>query len=76
MPTPPPPDTTHCDQPMIGVEYAHGEPGHYDGVSEWRCQVCGLRVGRWSGRVLTGDDYERPYGIEEHNHAFKQGKNQ
>ena len=36
---------------------------HYDGISEYRCQDCGYREGRWSGRELKGDnDYERIYG--------------
>jgi hypothetical protein len=47
---------------VIGVEYAYDDPGHYDGVSEWRCPDCGRREGRWSGRPLQGDDFERPFG--------------
>jgi hypothetical protein len=43
---------------MVGIEYFGG----YDGVSEWHCAICGHRVGRWSGRILVGDDYERPFG--------------
>ena len=34
---------------IIGVEYPGGTKDHYDGVSEWRCPNCGIRVGRWSG---------------------------
>lgn len=55
----------HCNEPMVGLEYLHSEPGHYDGVSEWLCENCGIRIGRWSGRVLVGDDYERPYGRDD-----------
>lgn len=47
---------------VIGVEYAHGNPYRYDGISEWRCPDCGLREGRWTGNVLTGDEYEPRYG--------------
>ena len=35
----------------------------YDGISEYRCKDCGTRWGRWSGRELNGDDYERKYGL-------------
>ena len=45
---------------IVGVEYPYGHPGRYDGISELRCPDCHVRVGRWSGRVLEGDDYERP----------------
>lgn len=46
-------ETTHFSR-VIGVEY----PGGYDGVSEWVCPDCGRREGRFSGKVLTGDDKE------------------
>ena len=36
----------------------------YDGISEIRCEDCGYRIGRWSGRELKGDDYERIFGEE------------
>jgi hypothetical protein len=45
--------TTHYSR-VIGVEYQGG----YDGVSEWVCPDCGCREGRWSGKVLTGDEKE------------------
>ena len=47
---------------IVGVEYAYNDPAYYDGVSEWRCVSCGSRVGRWSKRVLKGDECEWPYG--------------
>ena len=50
------------DTPVIGVEYEYGHPGRFDGVSEWMCAVCGERRGRWTGRLLVGDDYEKRYG--------------
>jgi C4-type Zn-finger protein len=43
---------------IIGIEYAYGTPNYYDGVSEWDCEDCGYRVGRFSGRVLTGNETE------------------
>jgi len=52
---------------IIGVEYFYSKniPDEhlYDGISEFRCQDCGFRIGRWSGRELKGDDYERKYGL-------------
>lgn len=49
----------HSADKATGCEYPYGHPGRYDGVSEWICGTCGTRFGRWSGRVLVGDDYER-----------------
>ena len=49
---------------LIGVEYSYTEPHHYDGVSEWKCDRCGSRTGRWSGKQLTGDETEPPYGVK------------
>lgn len=46
----------------IGVEYAYGHPQRYDGVSEWMCPFCGLREGRWSGKVLKDDECEARFG--------------
>jgi len=36
----------------------------YDGISEYRCNSCNYREGRWSGRELKGNDFERKYGDE------------
>jgi len=47
----------YCD-PTGKIPFEH----QYDGISEFKCQDCGFRVGRWSGRELIGDDYERKYG--------------
>jgi hypothetical protein len=52
---------THFSR-LIGVEYTLDHPHHYDGVSEWRCPDCGIRVGRWSGAVLTEGQFEPRYG--------------
>ena len=52
---------------IISIEYFYSKniPDEhlYDGISEFRCQDCGFRIGRWSGRELKGDDYERRYGL-------------
>lgn len=56
------PSVPHYYSRRVGVEYSYDHPGRYDGVSEWRCPDCGVRVGRWSGRVLRDEDFERPFG--------------
>ncbi len=52
------PGKAHFYSRLIGVEYLGG----YDGVSEWLCPDCGVRVGRWSGRVLSDGETEQRYG--------------
>jgi hypothetical protein len=51
----------HTYSRRIGVEYGNG-PNRYDGVSEWRCPDCAVRVGRWSDRVLAPGEEEPRYG--------------
>lgn len=51
-----------CGEPVIYIEYAYDHPERYDGVSEFFCPGCQLRIGRWSGRVLTGDMVEPRLG--------------
>jgi len=58
-------ETLNCPCPekeMILLEYSYSHPEHYDGISEITCHRCKKRVGRWSGRTLTGDDYENRFG--------------
>ncbi len=47
---------------VIGIEYAYGEPNRYDGVSEWKCLICGSRTGRWSKKILGENESEPPFG--------------
>lgn len=49
---------------ISGCEYTYDHPEHYDGISEWHCLSCGCRVGRWSGKILTGTETEPPFGGE------------
>ena len=51
-----------CNNEMIGVEYYGTDPEHYDGISEWRCLPCDIRIGRWSGKRLIGNEQEPRYG--------------
>ncbi len=50
------------DQYATGIEYEWSHSQHYDGISEWQCSKCNRRWGRWSGKELTGAEYERKYG--------------
>ncbi len=56
-------DETKCpkcqSENIIFVEYAHDHPEHYDGTSEIKCLSCGARFGRWSGKELGSDEYEK-----------------
>lgn len=36
----------------------------YDGISELRCNDCGTRTGRWSGKILKDNEMERRFGGE------------
>lgn len=55
-------DIVCCGEQMTGLEYAYNHPAHYDGVSEWVCEHCGKRIGRWSGKELKNGECELPYG--------------
>lgn len=48
---------TCCAAVMTGVQY-QGTPEDYDGISEWRCEVCGARQWRWSRRQLAPKEIE------------------
>ena len=50
-----------CGGKWMGVQYALTTQD-YDGVSEWECMNCGVRIGRWSGRQLSTLQIERRYG--------------
>lgn len=54
-------ETFCCGKPMTGIQY-RGTTEDWDGISEWRCEKCGHRVGRWSGRILQDNEIERRYG--------------
>jgi transposase-like protein len=47
---------------IVGVEYAYMSKNRYDGVSEWECQDCHLRIGRWSGKELKDGEEELRWG--------------
>lgn len=47
---------------LCGIQYNWEHPEHYDGVSEFKCDECGYRQGRWSGKELVGEECERRYG--------------
>lgn len=41
----------HFGKNVVGVEYQ----GHYDGVSEWYCQVCKCYVDRFTGDISNAN---------------------
>ena len=47
---------------IIMVEYDMSCPEHYDGVSEIRCNDCGVRFGRWSEKELAKGEVEKRSG--------------
>jgi hypothetical protein len=47
---------------VIGIEYDYGSPNRYDGVSEWFCNFCDSRYGRWSGKKLEKGEEELRFG--------------
>jgi hypothetical protein len=52
------------EEAMMLIEYDMLHPEYYDGISEITCLQCGKRVGRWSGKVLKDDEYEKRFGKE------------
>jgi len=44
---------------IIQVEYPYDHPEHYDGISETVCMTCTVRIGRWSGKELGIEEYEK-----------------
>jgi hypothetical protein len=48
---------------IIMVEYPPTYPQHYDGVSEFVCQDCRVRIGRWSEEELQDGEFEPRYGV-------------
>lgn len=46
----------------ILIEYDHGIPEHYDGISEIDCLDCGAHIGRWSGKELEEEEKEKRFG--------------
>jgi hypothetical protein len=44
------------------VTYDRSHPEYFRGGSEFLCESCGARYGRWSHRPLSGQEVERRYG--------------
>ena len=47
---------------VVSIQYDHNNPNYYDGISEYKCFNCSVRIGRWSGKILGDDEQEKPYG--------------
>lgn len=50
---------------ILMVEYSWDSPEHYDGISEIRCNDCGVRIGRWSGKELAEGEVEKRHGRDK-----------
>lgn len=50
---------------ILDVEYDWKSADHYDGTSEFQCLKCGVRVGRWSGKVLSEGENEPRFGVRK-----------
>ena len=44
------------------IEYGYPCPESYDGISEYRCQDCKYRQGRWTGNELKEGEIEPVFG--------------
>ena len=62
-----------CHNIMIGIEYSHDHPEHYDGISEWQCPNCKLRLGRWTNKRLRDGEIEHRMG-KSYNNNWRQAK--
>jgi|GEM_PF-3262377 len=43
---------------LVGCQYIPGSQEAFDGVSEWQCYKCKMRIGRWTGKILADDELE------------------
>ena len=50
---------------IIMIEYSWDNPEYYDGISEIKCNDCGKRFGRWSGKELKEGEVEKRFGSEK-----------
>lgn len=56
-------EMTCCENPkLITIEYHWESPNHYDGISEYACENCKYRQGRWSEKELKEGEEETVYG--------------
>lgn len=54
---------TNCgSENIMAIQYGYPHPEHYDGVSEYLCQDCGYREGRWSHQELKEGYSESRWG--------------
>lgn len=62
----------NCGHRMTGIQYPLTDMHHYDGVSEWMCMYEGcdhVRVGRFCGKELKDNEFEKPFCTGEKPHA-------
>lgn len=51
-----------CKAQMVAVQYRMTAED-YDGTSEYACDSCGVRIGRWTGKRLADGELEPRYGL-------------
>ena len=52
---------------VLSVQYGYGgNQEHYDGISEYQCEDCKYREGRWTGTELANDELESVHGSRGH----------
>ncbi len=54
---------------MMGIEYGildipNANEYYYDGISEWKCIGCGIRIGKWTGNILKEGELEPRFGVD------------
>ena len=47
---------------ILMIEYGYPCPESYDGISEYRCEDCKYRQGRWTGNELKKGEIEPVFG--------------
>ncbi len=52
----------HPGMDVVGIQYSHTNPNRYDGISEWQCGKCKVRIGRWTGKQIADGEFEPRFG--------------
>lgn len=57
---------------IVAIQYGYGgDQEHYDGVSEYQCQDCKYRQGRWTQEELKDGYIESVFGERGHVKTIK-----
>lgn len=55
---------------FTSVQYEPGTPQAYDGISEFVCNSCRTRYGRWSGKELRAGERENANGEKINRRSY------